>query len=164
MRLASADVLPFEFTNFSETVSRYIDDIDRLAKRSNPPKQIDFAPLTSAVRALGDSARRYEEALARAEAKGFASVKQPKALNELLYKSERRLTNEQGLPRRPWFIHQIYAPGFYTGYGVKTIPGVREAIEQKQWSDVEPQIKNAAAAIEALRSQVDAATRLVEGK
>ena len=102
---------------------------------------------------LGESARRYEEALARAEAKGFATVKQSKALNELLYKSERRLTNEQGLPRRPWFKHQIYAPGFYTGYGVKTIPGVREAIEQKQWDEVEPQMKKAAAALEALRSK-----------
>jgi N-acetylated-alpha-linked acidic dipeptidase len=164
MRIAGADVLPFEFANFSDTVSRYVDDLDRLAKRSGPPKQIDLAPLASAVRALGDSARRYEEALTRAEAKGFATVKQPKALNELIYKSERRLTNEQGLPRRPWFTHQVYAPGFYTGYGVKTIPGVREAIEQKQWADVEPQMKIAAAAIDALRSQVDAATRMLEGK
>ncbi|HJQ71072.1 MAG TPA: transferrin receptor-like dimerization domain-containing protein [Blastocatellia bacterium] len=164
MRLASADVLPFEFTNMADTVSRYVDEVDKLAKRSAPPKQIDFAPLKTAVRALGECARRYEEALARAESKGFAAVKQPAALNELLYKSERRLTNEQGLPRRPWFIHQIYAPGFYTGYGVKTIPGVREAIEQKQWAEVEPQMKTAAAAIDALRAQVEAATRLLEGK
>ena len=164
MRLAGADVLPFEFTNLADTVGRYIDDIDRLARRSAPPKPIDLASLRTATRALGESARRYEEALARAEAKGFAKVKQPGALNELLYKSERRLTNEQGLPRRPWFRHQIYAPGFYTGYGVKTIPGLREAIEQKQWTEVEPQMKTAVAAIDALRSQVDAATRLLEGK
>ena len=117
-----------------------------------------------AVKSRTDSARRYEGALARAEVKGFAQVKQPKALNELLYKSERRLTNEQGLPRRPWFTHQIYAPGFYTGYGVKTIPGVREAIEQKQWAEVEPQMKTAAAAIESLRTQVDSAARMLEGK
>ena len=164
MRLAGADVLPFEFTNMADTLGRYIEDIERLAKRGAPPKQIDLAPLRTAVRALGESARRYEDALARAESKGFATVKQPAALNELLYKSERRLTNEQGLPRRPWFIHQIYAPGFYTGYGVKTIPGVREAIEQKQWTEVEPQMKTAAAAIDALRLQVEAATRLLEGK
>jgi N-acetylated-alpha-linked acidic dipeptidase len=82
----------------------------------------------------------------------------------LLYQSERRLTGEPGLPRRPWFKHQIYAPGFYTGYGVKTIPGVREAIEQKQWDEVEPQAKNAAAAVQALTAQIDAATRLLEGK
>ncbi len=164
MRIASADVLPFEFTNLADTVNNYIDDIDKLAKRSGPPKPVDLGSLMLAVKSLADSARRYEEALARAGAKGFAQVKQPKALNELLYKSERRLTNEQGLPRRPWFIHQIYAPGFYTGYGVKTIPGVREAIEQKQWAEVEPQIKTAAAVLESLRTQVDAATRLLEGK
>ncbi|MEN3335806.1 MAG: N-acetylated-alpha-linked acidic dipeptidase [Blastocatellia bacterium] len=164
MRLADADVLPFEFTNLAETFGRYVDEIDKLAKKSMPPKAIDLTKLSAAVRALTDSARRYEEALTKATAKGFQNVKQVKALNQLLYQSERRLTSEQGLPRRPWFKHQIYAPGFYTGYGVKTIPGVREAIEQKQWSDVEPQTKNAAAALQALTAQIDAATRLLEGK
>ena len=86
------------------------------------------------------------------------------ALNQLLYQSERKLTNERGLPRRPWFVHQIYAPGFYTGYGVKTIPGVREAIEEKQWDEVEPQIKNASAAIQALSSQIESATKMLEGR
>jgi N-acetylated-alpha-linked acidic dipeptidase len=164
MRLADADVLPFEFTNLAETVGRYADEISKLAKMSGPPKEINLAPLNSAVKSLGDSARRYEEAFGKASAKGFQAVKQAKALNELLYQSERRLTSEQGLPRRVWFKHQIYAPGFYTGYGVKTIPGVREAIEQKQWNDVEPQIKNASAVLQALASQVDAATRMLEGK
>jgi N-acetylated-alpha-linked acidic dipeptidase len=164
MRLADADVLPFEFTNLAETIGRYVDEIDKLAKKSNPPKASDLSRLSAATRALTDSARRYEEALAKASAKGFQAVKQVKALNQLLYQSERKLTSEQGLPRRPWFKHQIYAPGFYTGYGVKTIPGVREAIEQKQWNDVEPQTKNAAAALQALTAQIDAATRLLEGK
>jgi N-acetylated-alpha-linked acidic dipeptidase len=164
MRLASADVLPFEFTNLADTFGRYVDEIDKLAKRSSPPKEINLAPLGSAVKSLADSARRYEEALSKAGAKNFQAVKQVKALNELLYKSERKLTSEQGLPRRTWFKHQIYAPGFYTGYGVKTIPGVREAIEQKQWNDVEPQMKNASAVIQALASQIDAATRILEGK
>ncbi|HKP13193.1 MAG TPA: transferrin receptor-like dimerization domain-containing protein, partial [Blastocatellia bacterium] len=164
MRLADADVLPFEFTNLAETLGRYVGEIEKLAQTSGPPKAIDLTKLSAAVRALADSARRYEDALAKATAKGFQGVKQVKALNQLLYQSERRLTSEQGLPRRPWFKHQIYAPGFYTGYGVKTIPGVREAIEQKQWADVEPQAKNAVAALQALTAQVDAATRLLEGK
>ncbi len=164
MRLASADVLPFEFANIAETIGRYIDDIEKLAKRGSPPKQIDLAPL-GRQSARSAKARPVTRKLSRrAESKGFATVKQPNALNELLYKSERQLTNEQGLPRRPWFTHQIYAPGFYTGYGVKTIPGVREAIEQKQWADVEPQMKTAAAVIDALRMQVEAAARLLEGK
>lgn len=164
MRMADADVLPFEFTNLAETVGRYAAELEKLAARSNAPKPINFASLKSAVDALGESAKRYEAALQKASAGGFAAVKQRKALNELLYQSERRLTNEQGLPRRPWFKHQIYAPGFYTGYGVKTIPGVREAIEQKQWNDVEPQMKNVNAALQGLASQLDAATRMLEGK
>ncbi|HKQ03577.1 MAG TPA: transferrin receptor-like dimerization domain-containing protein [Blastocatellia bacterium] len=164
MRLADADVLPFEFTNLAETLRRYMDEIDKLAKKASPPKEINLTRLGAAVQALSDSARRYEEALVKATARGFDNVKQAKELNQLLYQSERRLTGEPGLPRRPWFKHQIYAPGFYTGYGVKTIPGVREAIEQKQWDEVEPQAKNAAAALQALTAQIDAATRLLEGK
>jgi N-acetylated-alpha-linked acidic dipeptidase len=164
MRLADADVLPFEFTNLADTLARYVDEIDKLSQKSGAPKPINLAKLSESVRALADSARRYEDALVKATAKGFQGVKQVKALNQLLYQSERRLASEQGLPRRPWFKHQIYAPGFYTGYGVKTIPGVREAIEQKQWNDVEPQAKNAIAAIQALTAQVDAATRMLEGK
>ncbi len=63
------------------------------------------------------------------------------ALNALLYQSERKLLSEAGLSRREWFKHQIYAPGFYTGYGVKTLPGVREAIEQKNWAEAAEQVK-----------------------
>lgn len=164
MRLANADVLPFEFINLAETVSGYIDDIEKLAGRSDPPKAIDFSPLHMAAKSLTDSARHYEDALMKARAAGFQKVKQIKALNALLYQSERRLTNQEGLPRRPWFKHQIYAPGFYTGYGVKTIPGVREAVEQKQWDEVAPQMKKASAALQALASQIDAAARMLEGK
>jgi N-acetylated-alpha-linked acidic dipeptidase len=164
MRLADADVLPFEFTNLADTVNGYINEIDKLAKASGSPREINLASLSSAAKSLSESARRYEDALTKSTAKGFQQVKQAKALNELLYQSERKLTNAQGLPRRPWFRHQLYAPGFYTGYGVKTIPGVREAIEQKQWNDLEPQMKNAVAAIQALASQIESATRMLEGK
>jgi N-acetylated-alpha-linked acidic dipeptidase len=164
MRMADADILPFEFTNLADTVSRYADELEKLAAKSNAPKPANFASLKAAVTSLSESAKRYEAALQKATGSGFTTVKQFKALNELLYQSERKLINEQGLPRRPWFKHQLYAPGFYTGYGVKTIPGVREAIEQKQWNDVEPQMKNVNAALQALASQIDAATRLIEGK
>jgi N-acetylated-alpha-linked acidic dipeptidase len=164
MRLAGSDVLPFEFANLSDTVSLYVEEIDKLAKNSGSPGEINLTPLTSAAKSLSESARRYEEALGKAAAKGFRQVKEPKSLNELLYQSERRLTNAEGLPRRPWFRHQLYAPGFYTGYGVKTIPGVREAIEEKKWNEIEAQMKNAAAALQALTSQIDSATRMLEGK
>ena len=58
-------------------------------------------------------------------------------MNQTLIESERRLTSPEGLPGRPWFKHQIYAPGFYTGYGVKTLPAAREAIEQKKWKEAD---------------------------
>ena len=163
MRLASADVLPFEFTNLAETIGRYVTEIEKLSSRGKPPRNIDLGSLKSAQKSLAESARRYEDALAKAAAKGMQPA-QAKALNQLLFQSERKLTNERGLPRRPWFVHQIYAPGFYTGYGVKTIPGVREAIEEKQWDEVEPQIRNASAAIQALSSQIELATRVLEGR
>ncbi len=164
MRLADAEVLPFEFTDLSDTVKGYVEEIEKLAAKSKPPKSIDLAPLRSAARALDESARRYEEALGKSSEKNFEKVKQMSALNQLLYKSERQLTNDQGLPRRPWFKHQLYAPGFYTGYGVKTIPGVREALEQKNWDEAEPQMKNATAALNALAAEIDKAARMLEGK
>ena len=164
MRLANADVLPFEFVNLAETVNRYVVDLERLAARSRAPKPIDFGILKAASKSLGDSARRYEDGMIKAAAKGFDQVKKSTALNELLYKSERKLTDEQGLPRRPWFKHQVYAPGFYTGYGVKTIPGVREAIEEKLWTEVEPQMKRVSAALQGLAAQIDAATRILEAR
>lgn len=164
MRLADAEVLPFEFTNLADTINRYIKELEQLSVSSSPPRAISFDPLKAAARSLTESADRYEAAYGKASAAGFASLKQPKALNELLYTSERRLTLDSGLPRRPWFKHQIYAPGFYTGYGVKTIPGVREALEEKQWDEVGPQMNNVATALNALAAQLDASARLLEGR
>jgi N-acetylated-alpha-linked acidic dipeptidase len=161
MRLANADVLPFEFTNAAETIGRYVEEIDKLTMRGKRRRDIDLSPLKSAVKLLADGAQRYEDALVKAGARGF---KETKTLNLLLYQSERKLTSEQGLPRRPWFRHQVYAPGFYTGYGVKTIPGVREAIEEKQWDEVSAEINKASGTIQALTSQIDAATRMLEGR
>jgi N-acetylated-alpha-linked acidic dipeptidase len=73
------------------------------------------------------------------------------------------MTREDGLPRRPWFRHQIYAPGFYTGYGVKTLPGVREAIEEREWAQAETQVGRVAETLEALADEIDRATALVGG-
>ncbi|MEW6130428.1 MAG: transferrin receptor-like dimerization domain-containing protein [Acidobacteriota bacterium] len=164
MRLASADVLPFEFTNLADTVTRYANELETLAARTSATKPVNFAPLKSAIANLTEKAKAYEAALQKASAANFAAVKDARALNQLLYQSERKLTNEQGLPRRPWFRHQLYAPGFYTGYGVKTIPGVREALEEKKWNEIEPQMKNVSAALQWLTAQLDAATKLLEGK
>ena len=92
------------------------------AKKDAVPA-IDFKPLTEAAEKLEKSAEKYQK-----ESKdGKMSAEKQKILDEILFKTERALTNEAGLPRRDWFKHQIYAPGFYTGYGVKTLPAVREA-------------------------------------
>jgi N-acetylated-alpha-linked acidic dipeptidase len=166
MRLANASVLPFEFTNFAETVSRYVDEIARLPMQSATAR-IDLAPLRAAVERLTRSADAYDRALrSLAASGGFSADHLPelRALNALLFQSERRLTSEAGLPRREWFKHQIYAPGFYTGYGVKTLPGVREAIEEKQWAEAAAQIQVVSKTLDAMSAQIDAATRKLQGR
>jgi N-acetylated-alpha-linked acidic dipeptidase len=79
-------------------------------------------------------------------------------VNQLVFSSERRLGNDGGLPRRDWFRHQIYAPGFYTGYGVKTLPQIREGLEEGQWDEARQGVTKVAAAINTLAAQVDRAT------
>jgi N-acetylated-alpha-linked acidic dipeptidase len=74
------------------------------------------------------------------------------------------MTRNTGLPRRPWFKHQIYAPGFYTGYGVKTLPGVREAIEQRDWKETAEQIELVAATLVRVAENIDQATDVITGK
>jgi N-acetylated-alpha-linked acidic dipeptidase len=103
---------------------------------------LNFAPLDQASDDLTEAAQAYDKACEAAAGNAPAGV------NTDLLRSERVLTDEAGLPNRPWFQHVLYAPGFYTGYGVKTIPGVREAIEQKRWPEADEQIKRAASALE----------------
>ncbi|MGO8792670.1 MAG: transferrin receptor-like dimerization domain-containing protein [Terriglobia bacterium] len=107
--------------------------------REDPPPYLNFAPLENAEDALTHSAARYQKALEKAEANGAAALAHAslQQVNQTLIESERRLTDPDGLPGRPWFKHQIYAPGFYTGYGVKTLPAAREAIEQKKWKEAD---------------------------
>ena len=83
------------------------------------------------------------------------SEEKRKQLNEKLMLSEQALTYEKGLPRRDWYKHQIYAPGFYTGYGVKTLPGVREAVEQKNWKEAQEQIEVLASTLKRFRSHLE---------
>ena len=102
---------------------------------------------------LKRSARSFDRAAASAPADRQA------AFDRAIMHIEQSLLLPNGLPRRPWFRHQIYAPGFYTGYGVKTIPGVREAIEQKQWSDANAQIESVARVIEGYAAEVEKAAK-----
>ena len=73
------------------------------------------------------------------------------------------MTRDDGLPRRPWFRHQIYAPGFYTGYGVKTLPGIREAIEEGAWDEASRQVERLAETIDGLADKIDEATAMLPG-
>jgi N-acetylated-alpha-linked acidic dipeptidase len=107
---------------------------------------LNFAPLLNALDSLNHSASRYDRAYSRAVAEGRSAI--AKGVNERLVQAERALTSTEGLKNRPWYVHMLYAPGFYTGYGVKTIPGVREAIEQGQWQDADREIARAASALE----------------
>ncbi|MGI4823685.1 MAG: M28 family metallopeptidase [Janthinobacterium lividum] len=186
LRLADADVLPFEFQNLSNTVAKYGTEVKKLTddlrteterqtkllaeKRyeavSNPdqpllpPKaheavpRLDFAPLDQALAKLDQSAQAYDQAR---KANATLPADRQKALDQLLYQAEQQLLSEEGLPRRPWYRHQLYAPGFYTGYGVKTLPGIREAVEERKWTEATEQIKRTAAAIERLAGQVNRA-------
>src|SRR4029077_14991484 len=108
-------------------------------KKSPPVPEFDFAPLEKASASLADAARDYETAFAGAERAGASRLARA---NALLRSAERALTRDEGPPRRPWFKHFVYAPGFYTGYDVKTLPAVREAIEEKQYADVNKEIVN----------------------
>ena len=85
------------------------------------------------------------------------------ALNDILLHVERVMTRAEGLPRRSWFRHHIYAPGFYTGYGVKTLPGVREAIEQRDWDETAEQVEIVGGILQNVVAEIERATEVVKG-
>ncbi|HEY2234578.1 MAG TPA: transferrin receptor-like dimerization domain-containing protein, partial [Candidatus Angelobacter sp.] len=130
-----------------------------------PPKEevppfLNFAPLDNAQNALDRSSQRYSKALNAFNNAG--SPQQLQALNAKLIQTERKLTNPDGLPRRPWFKHLIYAPGFYTGYGAKTLPGVREGIEEKRYQEADKEIVRAAKALQDYADAIDSAAADLE--
>ena len=189
MRLANAEVLPFEFGALAETVGRYVDELEKLADEmrqetaqrnrllergafeaawdpddewtpppaEEPVPHLNFAPLRNALTELQDAAEAYDSAAAQ----GFAGLAPEirSELDGLLYRTERALTRDHGLPGRPWFVHHVYAPGFYTGYGVKTLPGVREAIETRLWGEVDGQIAIAAEVLRGVAGVIHEASR-----
>jgi N-acetylated-alpha-linked acidic dipeptidase len=191
VRLADADLLPFEFTNLADTTQGYVRDLQNLLRQQqdlvrernrqitdgvlaaiNDPKAprpipkveevppaINFAPLENAVAALSRAADRYRTAASRAGSPEPAVLR---GVNARLMQSERQFIDEAGLPRRPWYRHLLYAPGFYTGYGVKTMPGVREGIEQKRYAEAEKEALRVAAAIDRATMLIDEAAGLLE--
>jgi N-acetylated-alpha-linked acidic dipeptidase len=195
MRMADAQLLPFDFHDFADTVHMYVGELHKYLKdqqtqitetnreldegvfaavadptktsvppeRKAVPPNLNFAPLDDADANLTQSTARFEQALATAEANGAISLDAATLaqVNALLIESERKLTLDAGLPGRPWYKHQIYAPGAYTGYGVKTLPRVREAMEQDQWEEADKQIPVVAQVLREEAALIDQTTGLL---
>ncbi len=193
LRLANADLLPFEFTDLADTIRLYQKQLKKLAddervesieqnkeieeglftatddprRPQSPPPHADvppylnFAPLDNAADALTLSADHYQAALKKAWPAGVPAAAMAD-LNQKLMGSERRLTTPEGLLRRPWYKHMIYAPGVYSGYGVKTLPGIREAIEEKRWPEAYSEILRVAKVLEGESALIDAAAAELE--
>jgi N-acetylated-alpha-linked acidic dipeptidase len=190
MRLADADVIPFQFGDLADTLRTYVTGVKRLTdtmraeikernteigdgvykaledpkkKRVAPevealPPYLNFAPLDQAMDDLTTAAADYDKAFTA------NALKAPAGLNLQLIQSERVFLDPAGLPNRPWFQNMMYAPGFYTGYGVKTLPAARETIEQKQWKDADAEIARTAAALEREATMLKGATATLNGK
>jgi len=191
LRLADAEILPFDFADFTDTIQRYVDEIQRLAQTQRAaiveknreieegafaanddpqhktvlpipeavPPFLDIAPLQNGLAALQGASARYDKAFehARDNAGSIPARLSLRALNSDLIAVERALTLSDGLPGRSWFQNQIYAPGLYTGYGVKTLPGVRESIEQKQWKLAQEQIVRVGGVLENAGERIQSA-------
>jgi N-acetylated-alpha-linked acidic dipeptidase len=126
------------------------------------PPAINFAPLDNATIALQASALRYEKALDVARGRLTGTAGALRTLNARLRQAEAQLIDPAGLPAREWYKHLLYAPGLYTGYSVKTIPGVREGIEQGHYEEAEGEIVRVARALTRLCALVDSASTDLE--
>ena len=127
-------------------------------KKKEAVPYFNFAPVENALNNLNKQSTKFT----KVSRNGVANVNNKTALNKLLKDMERALTKEHGLPKRPWYKHHIYAPGFYTGYGVKTLPGVREAIEQREFDEVEKQVNILAEVINNFSSKIEEAVKLMK--
>lgn len=183
LRMANADVLPFDFRNLYKIINGYTAELVSLSNtmRDNTsmendmianhdyllaqdtanhlqlPQQkdavpfLDFSPLQNSLAAM-------QTATDSLHSKWMREMKTPQQVNTFnqgLYKAEQELLLANGLPRRSWYKHSIYAPGFYTGYGVKTLPGIREAIEQRRWTEAQEQIGVVANAIKQFTDYIN---------
>ena len=174
LRMANADVLPFDFRSLYKTINGYVNELIELTNQmrestaveneviktkayqlANDPKKnlnvpvvkdeepyLDFSPLQNAMAALEKSTNQLNQVWNKK-----INTSNIESFNTALYQAEQQLLLANGLPRRSWYKHSIYAPGFYTGYGVKTMPGVREAIEQRNFKEAQEQIQTTAEAI-----------------
>ena len=189
LRLTNADLLPFDFKGFYSTANKYVTEVmgvldnmresteleNRMLKEKHyvnaydptvkyvapaakePVPYLDFSALQNSMLALEKASTTYAE-LSAANPKPLTQIVQ---LDRTLFQAEQKLMVDTGLPRRPWYKHTIYAPGYYTGYGVKTLPGVREGIEQRNWKEAQEQIEITAKAIDRYTASVQAASKML---
>jgi len=187
LRIADADLLPFDYAPQTETIAKYESELEKLLKdkqdeiternqelqegtftatadphkKSVPPPTetvppfMNFAPMKNALELLKKSADRYTTALGKFQASGSQSSLD--TVNADLLGVSRLFLNEKGLPERPWFKNQIYAPGAYTGYGAKPIAAVREYMDQKKWKEADAQIPMVAQVIENIAGGINKA-------
>ena len=195
LRTADAQVVPMRFSDFSDTLDRYVGELHKLADDTRketqqqhklldmhayaldsdptrpvaPPERdsdvpaIDLAPLDQAAKQLKQSAQAYEAAYNSRAANGLRlPADRLKQLNVLMGRMEQSLTDPDGLPGRQWFKHMIYAPGMLTGYGVKTVPGVREALEARRWDEAGKYAAVTAKVLDGYRAQLDKLTAMLQ--
>jgi N-acetylated-alpha-linked acidic dipeptidase len=159
MRLADAPLLPFEFGNFARAAQGYVTELSKL--KGGGALHLDG--VRKELAAIAKAADLYEARYKRALEKTPAA--QPERLaeaGELSYRVERSMLLPAGLPGREWFKHQIYAPGLYTGYDAKTLPGIREAAEAGRWDEANQQAEAVVQVLRAVRAQIEQAERALE--
>jgi N-acetylated-alpha-linked acidic dipeptidase len=196
MRLAGADVIPFDFTAAADTIDKYVSDLEKLLKTKQdeikernlelregvftatadprktsvpPPVEavppfMNFAPLKNGLDAIKQSADRYQAAVTKWQAAGAPAIPAGAldALNADLMRVQRTFLTERGLPERPWFKHQVYAPGAYTGYGAKPIAAVREYMDQKKWKEADAQVPGVGKVLEDVATAINKAAEALE--
>jgi N-acetylated-alpha-linked acidic dipeptidase len=156
LRLADAPLLPFEFGGFAKTVQGYIAELSKLKGAA----ALHLDGVRKEVSLIAKAADTYELHYRRALDKvDVAQHDRLAEAGELSYRVERAMLLPAGLPGRDWFKHQIYAPGLYTGYDAKTLPGIREAAEAGRWDEANQQAQAAALALRNVRAQIEQAEK-----
>ena len=162
MRVQTRDTAQLIDEHIFELGSQRLDPVGP-PPRELPVPFLDFAPLKNAAAALTASAKKFDERYAAAIAAPAALTHERlAAVNADLRRAEQALLSAEGLPGRGWYRHMVYAPGLHTGYGAKTLPAVREAVEERHWAEMPADVAVTAAALEAYRAVLDAATTKLE--
>ncbi len=162
-RLSDSSLPPFEYVRLAQTLQVYTEQIQKQVARSGG--NVEFGDIVAELARLMVRAKSYEEALDGALARvDEIPTDRLRRMSEAIYQTERALTLPQGLPGREWYKNQIYAPGLYTGYGAKTLPGVREAVEAGRWTEANQQAEAVTGVLHTLNDQLERLTKMLREK